>query len=310
MDRAILREELGDVLWYFVTLCRRLGVSLTDVVVSTYSKPDVKPIQENMMGIDQLRPLSRTVERLGVRAAMLLSVTNSDASVAEGLRGFWQDFWQCLAAARVDIGIVIAENIAKIRGRFTIPTSTELPTFDDTYPEGEKLPMSFRIEFIETHEGAITLRWNGNILGDELDDSIMRSDDYRFHDVFHLANAAVLHWSPTFRKLTGRKRRSNPSVDRGQDGGRAIAIEEGLTAWMFAYAKERAFLEGSRRLPFDLLKGVSRFVTGYEVHACPLGLWEQGILEGFKAFRALANNRGGVVVGERADRMIGYECRS
>jgi hypothetical protein len=53
-------------------------------------------------------------------------------------------------------------------------------------------------------------------------------------DVFHLAYAAVLGWSPVTRKLLDRKRRSNPQVDLAEDGGRAIVIEEGIAAMAFA----------------------------------------------------------------------------
>jgi hypothetical protein len=35
-----------------------------------------------------------------------------------------------------------------------------------------------------------------------------------------------------------RKRRSNPNIDLAEDGGRAIAIEEGISALVFAYASE------------------------------------------------------------------------
>ena len=39
-------------------------------------------------------------------------------------------------------------------------------------------------------------------------------------------------WSPTFRALIKQKRKSDPKVDDAQDGGRAIVVEEGLTAWV------------------------------------------------------------------------------
>jgi hypothetical protein len=42
---------------------------------------------------------------------------------------------------------------------------------------------------------------NGVFIGDPLTDNIRDPDGYRFHDVFHFARAAILHWSPTFRAL-------------------------------------------------------------------------------------------------------------
>ena len=68
--------------------------------------------------------------------------------------------------------------------------------------------------------------------------------DTRFHDVFHLANAAILHWSPVFRALIRQKRKSDPKIDEVEDGGRATVVEEGLTAWIFSYAKGLNFFEG------------------------------------------------------------------
>jgi hypothetical protein len=53
---------------------------------------------------------------------------------------------------------------------------------------------------------------------------------------------------------------------------------------------------------------VSQFVSGYEVEACPLKLWEDAILQGYSVFRQVRANNGGVVVGNRAARHIEYKC--
>jgi len=49
--------------------------------------------------------------------------------------------------------------------------------------------------------------------GDPLTDNAFDDDRYRFPDVFHLAFAAVLRWSPVTRRLLGYKRRSQPKID-------------------------------------------------------------------------------------------------
>ena len=143
-------------------------------------------------------------------------------------------------------------------------------------------------------------------IGDPLSDNISEPDGYRFHDVFHLAHAAVLHWSPTFRALIKQKRKSAPHVDRTQDSGRAIVIEEGLTAWIFSRAKQLNFFDGQDNVSFDLLKTVQQFVRGYEVEQCPLRLWERAILQGYEVFRQLLHNQGGIIVGDRETRSISY----
>ena len=124
--------------------------------------------------------------------------------------------------------------------------------------------------------------------------------------MFHFAHAAILHWSPTFRALVKQKRKSDPQVDEAQDGGRAIVIEEGLTAWIFSRAKQLNFFEGQDSISFDLLKGVQQFVHGYEVEKCPLKLWERAILDGYKVFRQVRDRNGGIVVGDREARTITY----
>jgi hypothetical protein len=197
-------------------------------------------------------------------------------------------------------------NIAKTRGRFIAPDYAALPTFDHDFPEEEQLPAHFAITIDQRSSGRSYLRLNGVFVGDPLTDNIRDPDGYRFHDVFHFAHAAILHWSPTFRALLKQKRKSNPKVDDAQDSGRAIVVEEGLTTWVFARAKELNYFEGQKSVSFDLLKTVQQFVAGYEVEACPLSLWEIAILRGYDVFRQVKVNKGGIIVGDRSRRTIEY----
>lgn len=95
------------------------------------------------------------------------------------------------------------------------------------------------------------------------------------------------------RALLRLKRKSRRAVDEGQDGARAILIEEGVSAFIFNEAKSQALFRNVERgkLSFDLLKTVSTFVRGYEVQTIPLWLWEEAILKGFEAFRFLQKYR-------------------
>jgi len=206
----------------------------------------------------------------------------------------------------VDIRLdeIIRQNWEKARGRFLEPEFETLPIFDSEYAEDERLPDQFEIRIVRRSTGAGQLQWNGVFIGNALTDNILDADGYRYHDVFHLAHAAVLHWSPTFRALIKRKRKTRPDIDETQDGGRAIVVEEGLTAWVFARAKQVRFFAGQEGLSFDLLKGIQQFVRGYEVEACPLKLWESAILQGYEVFREVRANGGGTVVGNRGSRKI------
>jgi hypothetical protein len=149
---------------------------------------------------------------------------------------------------------------------------------------------------------------NGVFIGDPLTDNIADRDGYRFHDVFHFAHAAILNWSPVFRALLKRKRKSDPNTDEQQDGGRAIVVEEGLTAWIFSHAKEQKFFSETQALPFDLLKTVRQFVSGYEVEQCPLRLWEIAIVQGYEVFRQINDNSQGTIIADRRARTISYRA--
>lgn len=151
-----------------------------------------------------------------------------------------------------------------------------------------------------------TIQWNGVFIGDPLTDNIADRDGYRFHDVFHFSYAAILHWSPVFRALIKHKRKSKPKYDEEQDGGRAIVVEEGLTAWIFSRAKELNFFENQKKISLGILKTIGEFVSGYEVEECPLKLWERAILDGYAVFRQLKENQGGWIIGDREQRTIKY----
>ena len=97
------------------------------------------------------------------------------------------------------------------------------------------------------------------------------------------------------RALFPLKRKSEARVDEGEDGARAILIEEGVATYVFGHAKNLNFFEGPTawrpRLLFPQIR--RQFVRGYEAEACPLWLWEEAILAGNKAFRYLRENRRG-----------------
>jgi len=168
------------------------------------------------------------------------------------------------------------------------------------------LPDDFEILITQRSNGQSCLQLNGVFIGDPLSDNIRDPDGFRFHDVFHFAHAAILHWSPTFRALIKHKRKSDPAIEEAQDSGRAIVVEEGLTAWLFARAKELNYFEGQSGVSFDLLKTVQQFVQGYEVDACPLKLWEISILQGYSVFRQVREHNGGVIHGNRNERTLTF----
>ena len=312
-----VEEEFGDTLWYFAALCRRLNIGVDTILTEVtnqnrYNKriavSDLLdgPIS-HVLSANELPDLHQTLLNLGEAVAALLGIKEMDKQTHELLHRFSESYLQALQASKVSFSKVTRMNIEKTRGRFLDPDVSTLPTFDSDFPDEERLPQHFEIKVTQRKSGQCYLQWNGVFIGAPLTDNILDPDGYRFHDVFHFAYAAILHWSPTFRSLIKQKRKSVPMIDEAQDGGRAIVIEEGLTAWIYSQAKHLNLFEGERSISFDLLKVVKQSVQGYEVESCPLKLWERAILEGYNVFRKVLKNNGGIVVGDRRNRSITYK---
>ena len=156
--------------------------------------------------------------------------------------------------------------------------------FDQDFPPAERLPRQMDVS-VEEESGMAVTTIDGAKYGDPLTDNRCEDDGYRFHDVFHLSYAAVLGWSPTLRALLRRRRRSDPKVCGVEDGRRAIAIEEGISAMVFSYAERRNFLEGNVRVNYGLLRTIRDMTSHLEVSARTEGEWERAIIAGFDIWR-------------------------
>jgi NTP pyrophosphatase (non-canonical NTP hydrolase) len=206
-----------------------------------------------------------------------------------------------LANAATKFGLNLAEvaeqNLEKCEERWG-PLPVREP-FDAAYPEGERFPRQFAIDFTTYHDEddvpKVRVLYKGKQFGDDLSDNAYQRDGYGYHDVIHLAFAAILGWSPLVRKMLGVKRKSNKKVDLVEDGGRAIAVEEGLSAMIFAYARDYNFLEGKSSVSTELLRMTGNMVRHLEVSVCTPGEWERAIVQGFEVWREVRQRRGGSV---------------
>lgn len=313
--RDAVEEEFGDALWYFSALCRRLEVKLGDIFESAVDQAHVKVISANdhekapisqIISFPEIESLDATLIELGVSAAKLLKVNKNSIDIRDNLVEFARLYLQAVQSTDLAFARIVKGNLIKALGRFSIPDAESLPDFDAAFSEEEQLPRAFEIHILQRKSGQCHLKWKGVFIGSPLTDNMHDPDGYRFHDVFHLAYAAILHWSPTFRALIKQKRKSNPIFDETQDGGRAIVVEEGLTAWLFAYSKGLDYFEGHNSISLDVLKTIQKFVHGYEVDKCPLKLWEDAIIQGYSVFRDVRKNNGGIVIGDRAKRQISF----
>ena len=180
-------------------------------------------------------------------------------------------------------------------------------TFDNNSPHDERFPKTMKIEFVKRSSGRIHMKYGEVFLGDPLTDNHKDQDNYRYHDIFHISYTAILHWSPVFRALLKRKRKSQPNFDENEDSGRAIVVEEGISAWIFNQAKEYNYFENPNDISTKLIKNVQLFVKGYEVEKCPPALWKKAIFEGFQVFKQLTKHKVGIINIDLNERSIKFE---
>lgn len=207
----------------------------------------------------------------------------------------------------LDLDDVATANLKKVKALYD--KSMPPLDYDGAFGEGERLPRRFIVDFREIREGdrvEVRTEIDGRLIGAALTDNAYLDDGYRFHDVFHVAYAAVLGWSPVLRGLLRLKRRSQPLIDEVEDGGRAAVIEEGVAAVAFDYARRHSFLANVSDLDEHLLTTLRGMCEHLEVSQQPPSLWRQAVLDGFAVWRDLTKNGGGRVSADLDLREIRY----
>lgn len=322
-------EELGDLLWYVATAAKRSGLNLPKIAkplaLQEYRSKRLATLTfSNLQRPRHLVPAAPTrylelVLMYLAEAVGLLIVEQRESRRSTDLKRLCDAYTKVLrrmidVANRLGLSLddVAKANLAKTSDRWPEDCSRRYPgPFDSRFPPYERLPrnISFNIREVESDgEDHFVYQSYGKIkIGDRLTDNIEYSDDYRFHDVFHYAYAAVIGWSPVLRSILKVKRKSVKEIDQNQDGARAILIEEGLATLIYNVAKREGglFRDVERgKLSFDLLKTIRTFVQGYEVQNVPYWVWEEAILQGFEAFRYLVEHRRGRVTIDYANRRL------
>jgi NTP pyrophosphatase (non-canonical NTP hydrolase) len=323
-------EEFGDTLWYFANTALHAGISLSvlaqratsslgnwsykgqaDATTFAALQKPKQQMGESLTGDlfeRQLISLAGKVGHLLEDFSAGRIATNGDVLSADLV-----EIFRILIAAADDAEVSLDEaakrNITKVLDRWPISRDWS-PQFDEEFDEDEQLPRQIAITFKEKNIGGkqyVLQQCRGINIGDRLTDNRIEQDDYRFHDVFHLAYAAILGWSPVLRALLKVKRKSKPEIDENQDGARAILIEEGISTWIFNYGIRHGYFKNFQSIDYTLLKAVREFVKGYEVEERPLWQWEYAILEGFRIFRELKTQRGGIVTADLNTHTITFE---
>ena len=188
-------------------------------------------------------------------------------------------------------------NLTKTQRRWKSSNISVSPPrlLDEDFPEAEQLPRQLVVSINSDGDSKSITHINGKRFGDYLSDNRYEDDGYRFHDIFHLSYAAILGWSPTVRALLRCKRKSDPRVDEVEDGGRAMVIEEGISAMVFSYAERRNFLEGVEGINYELLRNIKEMTAHLEVSCRTEGDWEQAIMTSFGVWRQVrASGKGNI----------------
>lgn len=272
-----MAEELADLLWYTVIIANHHNFFL-----EKWPKPDSS------------RGLFEQIVVLEFRISNYLaaSVSGSCAptKVSELIRNIFIELANSAGLLSLSLSEVAELSVSKIKAHWLSDASKSAEHFDEGFPPHEQLPRKFTVDFLEVpHDGErpneLIISMNGVHLGDRLTDNNHHVDGYRYHDIFHLAGACYLGWSPVFRRMLKRKRKSDPIQDNVQDGGRAAVLEEAIVGQIFTYARQNKFLEGMDRVDADLIKLIQALVEGYEVSQVQPWEWQEYIVESVEMFR-------------------------
>jgi NTP pyrophosphatase (non-canonical NTP hydrolase) len=295
---------------------------------------DLSDYQRRSALTDQLPSEDRLLPLVGLggEVGQLMAEYKKRERDKQGYRAFRDEveeelgdvLWYAAALARrndLDLAEIAAKNLDKTRDLFDMTRPVEpLDFYDDHLDPTQQLPRRLTVTFVETDETSKAgehlnrvrmfqgSRSRGVLtIGAPLDDNSEHADDYRYHDIFHLAHMAVLGWSPVLRKLLDCKRRDEPATDRIQDGGRAAAIEEGVTAYVFSEATEHTRFATADRVPPAIVKMCMKMTQHLEVASRSRWDWQLAILRGYSVFREVVQHRGGVVTADLHTRTLTFD---
>ena len=307
-----LVEELGDLLWYAADLATHRGLDLGEIekgaLAEMFRQSDLVRergwIKPALALVEQTGRISRAYgsflagEEAGFNAVLFDSLVALLANV------------QALAVVHgTSLAEVVEQNESKIQQRWALPGEF-VSTVSDEWPEHERLPRRFEA-LLADEGGRVSVSFvidgeRSSVQPDMLTDNARDEDGYRFHDVFHFAYAAVLGWSPITRSLLRRKRKSDPVFDEVEDGGRAAAIEEAISAMVFSSAKQHRMFDGIRTVDGSLLRTIRGMTEHLEARERTDAEWQDAILQGYGAWRQVWQAGGGCVRADRGARQIHF----
>lgn len=157
-QRAV-EEEFGDTLWYLAAVCRRLELSLEDILAQATSGDDYASILaasdmqngtvSRILIPRQVLALDDALLTLGQAVSHLLVLPDDKQSVEQLLVQFVDCYLKTLKVSGFSFDDVARSNLTKTTGRFVRADIAELPTFDDDFDADEQLPNTFEIEIMQ-----------------------------------------------------------------------------------------------------------------------------------------------------------------
>jgi NTP pyrophosphatase (non-canonical NTP hydrolase) len=208
---------------------------------------------------------------------------------------------------KLSLSEIASKNLQKTSERWPVQRGETIKLFDESFPSSEQFPRKLAIRMFENEPGKraqMETYPDRRLIGDSLSDNAYVDDGYRFHDVMHLANMAVLGWSPVMRNLLKLKRKSQPTIDEVEDGARAAILEELVIAFIYSNAKDRRYYENIKHVDSEMLGTIKRIVTHLEVRTRRTGDWENATLQGYKAFRYLLAKHEAILQLDLAERKL------
>lgn len=313
-------EETGDALWYLANMAKASYLKLSVIAVGP-EQIAATTIPRTFVDLEpQAALFEEPASNPAVQRSLLALAASTggvirrdqevvgDIEIRRELAIIFGALRDAASQAHVSLERAALTNLLKVAERWPLKREWG-PLYDENFHPDEQLPRRLQVVFHEREVNGITYAFqsvNGVNVGDRLTDNSAGEDDYRFHDVFHLAFAAILGWSPVLRALLKVKRKSVPRIDEQQDGARAIITEEGISNWIFAHGLRHGAFAKVDSLDFTLLKTIREMVRGYEVESRPFWMWEAAVLSGFSVFRELRRHRGGTVTADLLSRTLQY----
>jgi hypothetical protein len=282
-----VREEIGDIIWYLFAAARRAGIREISWPSVNPTNIDVYGSLENVVGGASEIFRHKEVLRNGAERPSD-QFREAVITVLTGLQEISRYTEQSLEE-------ISDHAVAKNETYWSEPDKAA-PDFDVlpdfSYPEYERLPRQFSIHFREVSDKEdkveLIISMNGVQLGDRLTDNTHGDTGYRYHDVFHMAAAAFLGWSPVFRRMLKRKRKYDPKVDETEDGARAAIIEEAVVSQVYRYGKKIKF-EPVQHVDEDLIKLIMEMTTEYECSKLEGRDWKLFVTKSIEIFGQIKN---------------------